>query len=173
GRKLVTSTRPVKNSVVGLVAVYSGSSATSVRTAIWLFATSNQREFSRSSAIEMNSNAASGFLEPEPMASVQPPDMLTAPGSCPSWVGMGAVPISSDHSGHGATPDSSQLPATHEPSSAMLTLPSGSHSACTVLPMLVSSACCGVGARPSPKTVSTNPSASTKPCDPVTHLPSS
>src|SRR5688572_5821096 len=105
-------------------------------------------ELSLSSARAMKSQAASLFVDFDPMASVQPPDMLVAPGSSPFWVGIGAWAMTSLHSGQGAVPVSSHVPLSHEPSSPMASLPCGNHSLETRLPTFLSSACSGVGPRP-------------------------
>ena len=97
--------------------------------------------------------------------------MLIRPGSAPVWVGIAADPIVSDHSGQGAAPSSIQVPGSQLPSRAMASLPPGSHSAPTVLPMLLSRACCGVGPSSSVKTVRTKSRESLKPWEPSTHLP--
>ncbi len=142
------STIEEKNSNVGLDATYSGSSATSLRTAIWLAAMSYDCDPSLSSASAMNSNALSGTFVLAPTARVHPPDMLTAPGAWPSCVGMGAWPMTSLHSGHGFVPVSSQVPLSHEPSRSMASLPWGIHWPATMVPMLVSSASSGFGPMP-------------------------
>ncbi|GAA3359343.1 hypothetical protein GCM10017744_037600 [Streptomyces antimycoticus] len=88
----------------------------------------------------MNFQARSGFLDFAVIAHVQPPDMLTLPGACPFWVGIGAWPRVLDHSGHGLPPVFSQFWPSQEPSRAMASLPSGSHSLKTVVPTLGSRA---------------------------------